>query len=265
MGYITHMAAFEKIIDVLDKEGYEINSDTKARVQQLLECIRDENAFHTLAEVQEWFQEQRKACAMQVTEMPITALEKWKVDAETGNIEHETGGFFSVVGVRVSNTVNREVVSGWTQPIIKQVKGILGILCRNFKGVRHYLINAKAEPGNIYKLQLSPTLQSTFSNLQRLHGGKKPPFAEYFEEVESSPEGKSDVKPEVRVLYSQWLAEDGGRFYLKVNKNMLVEVDEQTEITVPSDFIWLTMYQIKQLLKHDNLVGPHVRSIIAHL
>ncbi len=255
------MTISEEIIGVLRINGYDINDDVQTRVSQLLECLRDENAFHTLAEVQEWFQEQRKACAMEVTEMPIKALEKWKVDPETGNIEHDTGGFFSVVGVRVSNTVNREVVSGWTQPIIKQVVGILGILCRNFNGVRHYLIDAKAEPGNIYKLQLSPTLQSTISNLQRMHGGKKPPFAEYFEEVESIPEGK----PGVRVLYSQWLAEDGGRFYLKVNKNMLVEVDETVEITVPSNFIWLTMYQIKQLLKYDNLVGPHVRSIISHL
>lgn len=263
------MAAFDEIMVVLKKDGYQTNADTEARVRQLLECIKDENAFHTLAEVQEWFQAQRKACTMEVTEMPINALEKWKVDPATGNIEHDTGGFFSVVGVRVSNTVNREVVSGWTQPIIKQVVGILGILCKNFNGVRHYLIDAKAEPGNIYKLQLSPTLQSTISNLQRLHGGKKPPFAEYFEEVESNPEFNPESspgrKPGVRVLYSQWLAEDGGRFYLKVNKNMLVEVDETVEITVPSNFIWLTMYQIKQLLKHDNLVGPHVRSIISHL
>lgn len=257
----TTKATFEEVLGVLQRNDYNIDDDTRARVRQLLECLKDENSFHTLAEVQKWFQAQRDACPMQVTEMPITALEKWKVDPATGNIEHETGGFFSVVGVRVSHTVNREVVSGWTQPIIKQVVGILGILCKNFKGVRHYLIDAKAEPGNIYKLQLSPTLQSTISNLQRMHGGKKPPFAEYFEEVESIAGGK----PGVRVLYSRWLAEDGGRFYLKVNKNMLVEVDEQTEITVPSNFIWLTMYQLKQLLKHDNLVGPHVRSIIAFL
>lgn len=255
------MNTFDDLITILQKNNYEINDDLQARVRQFLECLKDENKFQTLAQVQEWLKEQRKKCPMETSEIPIRNLEKWKVDSNTGNITHESGGFFSVVGLRVSNTVNREVVGGWTQPIIKQVEGILGILCCNFNGVRHYLIDAKAEPGNIHKLQLSPTVQATFSNLKQLHGGKKTKFAEFFEESEDL----LNAKPGVKVIYSQWLAEDGGRFYLKVNKNMLVEIDEKVEISVPSNFIWLTMYQIKQLLKHDNLVGPHVRSIIAHL
>lgn len=255
------MNTFDEIIGILERNSYEIDGDTKIRVRQLLECLKDENKFRSLDEVKEWFEEQRKVCAMEISEIGINKLEKWKVDSETGDISHESGGFFSVVGIRVANTVNREV-GGWTQPIIKQVEGILGILCRNFDGVRHYLIHAKAEPGNIYKLQLSPTLQATLSNLKRIHGGKKPKFAEYFEDVEL--DGNSTRK-DVKILYSQWLAEDGGRFYLKVNKNMLVEIDESVDINVPSDYIWLTMYQIKQLLKYDNLVGPHVRSIISHL
>ena len=192
---------------------------------------------------------------MVVSEIGINELEKWKIDPETGNIVHDSGEFFTVTGVRVSHTTKREVAGGWTQPMIKQKEGgILGILCKKFKGVPHYLIHAKAEPGNVHKLQLSPTLQATYSNLRRAHGGKKPHFSEYFENTD-----------QVKVLYSQWLAEDGGRFYLKSNKNMLVEVDENQEIVVPSDYIWLTMYQLKQLLKYDNLVGPHVRSIISWL
>lgn len=255
------MDTSNKILKTLQEEGYDINNNTTVRVNQFLECLRDENKFQTLAEVQGWLEDQRKNCPMETTEIPIRDLEKWKVNPETGNITHDSGGFFSVVGLRVSNTVNREVVGGWTQPIIKQVEGILGILCCNFNEVRHYLIDAKAEPGNIHKLQLSPTVQATFSNLKQLHGGKKTKFAEFFEEDENI----LNAKPGVKVIYSQWLAEDGGRFYRKVNKNMLVEIDESVKIEIPPNFIWLTMYQIKQLLKQDNLVGPHVRSIIAHL
>lgn len=257
---INTMNPYDDIIEVLQKNKYTIDDNARARVRQLLECLKDDNQFHTLDKVQQLLKEQRDACTMQISEIGINKLEKWKVDSETGDITHESGGFFSVVGIRVANTVNREV-GGWTQPIIKQVEGILGILCCNFNGVRHYLINAKAEPGNIHKLQLSPTVQATFSNLKQLHGGKKTKFAEFFEDTEANLNAKKGIK----VLYSQWLAEDGGRFYLKVNKNMLVEIDESIEIEVPFDYIWLTMYQIKQLLKHDNLVGPHVRSIIAHL
>ena len=240
------MDTCNEIIKVLQRNNYQINDDIQVRVKQLMECLKDENKFQTLAQVKEWLDDQRRKCPMETTQIPIHDLEKWKVDLKTGNITHDSGGFFSVVGLRVSNTVNREVVGGWTQPIIKQVEGILGILCCNFNGVRHYLIDAKAEPGNIHKLQLSPTVQATLSNLKQLHGGKKTKFAEFFEESEDV----LNAIPGVKVIYSQWLAEDGGRFYLKVNKNMLVEVDEHIEIIVPSNFIWLTMYQIKQLLKY---------------
>ncbi len=261
------MDTFDKIIEVLEKADHEVTADAKARVRQLLECVKDENSFYSLVGVQQWLKEQRESCAMEVSEIGMNELEKWKANPVTGNIEHDSGEFFSVIGVKVSNTVNREVVGGWTQPMIKQKEGgIIGILCKNFNGVRHYLINAKGEPGNPEKLQLSPTLQATYSNLKRAHGGKKPKFAEYFEDVELNVDENGFNKERgVKVLYCRWQAEDGGRFYLKSNYNMLVEVDESTKIDVPSDYIWLTMYQLKQLLKENNLVGPHVRGIIAFL
>nr|AIE90699.1 hypothetical protein [uncultured marine thaumarchaeote AD1000_05_B01] len=68
---------------------------------------------------------------MEVKEIGINELEKWDVD-ESGNIRHESGGFFEVIGVKVSNTFDREVgKKGWTQPIIaKNPGGILGILIK---------------------------------------------------------------------------------------------------------------------------------------
>lgn len=248
------MTTFEKIIYVLEKDSYIITDDVKARVTQMLECLRDDNKFHTLDEALEWFKKKREDCTMDVRETGLNDLEKWHINKETLNISHESGEFFSVIGVKVLDAKEREV-GGWTQPIIWQKEGgILGILCKKFDGVMHYLIHAKAEPGNIHKLQLSPTLQATYSNLKRAHGGHKPKFAEYFEGT-----GKS------KIVYSKTLAEDGGRLYLKTNKNMLVEADENEKIEIPHDYIWLTMYQIKQLLKNDNLVNPHVRSIISLL
>ena len=44
---------------------------------------------------------------------------------------------------------------------------------------------------------------------------------------------------------------------------MIVEVDE--EVDVPDYFIWVTLFQIKQLLKIENFVSPHVRGIISYL
>ena len=114
----------------------------------------------------------------------------------------------------------------------------------------NYLLWAKFEPGTIAGLQLSPTLEATESNLKRAHGGKKPLFAEYFE---GGGRGK--------VLVSVVEVEDPGRFYHKTNRCMIVEAPENEEIAIPEDYIWLTLNQIKKLLKIDNVVNALARCV----
>ena len=246
----------DEIRTILEKNGYEIDSETVSRIQVMLDSIRDDNKINELDNVIEWFKEKRKESDMIVEEIPINDLDKWNTDNNSGNITHESGGFFEVIGVKVSNTFDREVgKKGWTQPMIaKNPGGILGILMKRIDGVPHYLLQAKAEPGNIGKLQLSPTLQATTSNLLKAHGGAKPLFSEYFDE-ENNP----------KIIYAKWQSEDGGRFHLKSNYNMIVEVKEDEELEIPDSFIWVTLYQIKQLMKIENFVGPHVRGIISYL
>ena len=69
---------------------------------------------------------------MIVEEIGINDLDKWSVDSDSGNIKHESGGFFEVIGVKASNTFDREVgKKGWTQPMIgKNPGGILGIIMK---------------------------------------------------------------------------------------------------------------------------------------
>ena len=246
----------DKICEILEKEGYQIDSETNSRIQTMLNSIRDDNQLYKLDYVIEWFNKKREESDMLVEEVGINDLDKWNIDGNSGNIRHESGGFFEVIGVKVSNTFDREVgKKGWTQPMIaKNPGGILGIMMKRINGVSHYLLQAKAEPGNIGKLQLSPTLQATTSNLLKAHGGSKPLFAEYFDEPKNA-----------KIIYAKWQSEDGGRFHLKSNYNMIVEVDEQTDLEIPDSFIWVTLFQIKQLMKIENFVGPHVRGIISYL
>ena len=46
---------------------------------------------------------------------------------------------------------------------------------------------------------------------------------------------------------------------------MLVEVPEGTIGEVPDNFIWISMWQIKELLNEDAWINPHIRGIICHL
>jgi len=244
----------DEIKAVLEKNGYVIDPDLILRLQTMVESIRDDNQINKLDYVIDWFNKKREESDMIVEEIGINDLDKWTVDKNSGNITHDSGGFFEVIGVKVSNTFDREVgKKGWTQPMIgKNPGGILGILMKRINGVPHYLLQAKAEPGNIGKLQLSPTLQATTSNLLKAHGGIRPKFSEYFDEPKNA-----------KIIYAKWQSEDGGRFHLKSNYNMIVEVDE--DLNIPDSFIWVTLYQIKQLLKIENFVGPHIRGIISYL
>src|SRR5262249_5714942 len=173
--------------------------------------LADKNQFYSTEELLRWIDEIRLRSSVEIKEKDIGLLKNWIVDPIKGYICHASGEFFKIIGIEIKNA-QREV-SGWDQPMIYQKEmGILGILRCKFNGINHYLLNAKIEAGNVFQYQISPTLQATYSNLKRAHGGKKPKFSEHFVE-ENGP----------HVVYKQWLTEDGGRFYLKTNLNMLVE------------------------------------------
>jgi oxidase EvaA len=250
----TYKSAKERVLAVLRDEGYAVCEDLEDRLDHFFACIEKRPDQARIDELLAWFEDRKRECGMTVDVVKIKDIDRWGVDPDTGFIAHESGEFFEVIGIHVRHSDLREQAD-WCQPIIYQKEmGILGIICKNIDGVRHYLLQAKAEPGNVGKVQISPTLQATVSNLRRAHGGRKPLFAEYFE-----------TPREGTVVYATYQTEDGGRLHLKTNLNMIVEVgaDEFTEI--PENFRWFTMWEIKQLLKYENTVNLHIRSIIAPL
>ena len=139
----------------------------------------------------------------------------------------------------------------WDEPIINQPEiGFLGFITRVCGGVRYFLVQAKMEPGNINTLQLSPSLQATRSNFMQVHKGKRPLFLEYF----------NGEKP-ARVLTDQLQAEQGGRFFRKRNRNIVVEIED--DLALPAEFCWLTLGELKALLREDNIVNMDSRSVLS--
>ena len=214
----------DEIKQILEKNGYNLDLEANNRINTMIESIQDDNQINKLDYIIEWFNKKREESDMVVEEIGVKDLQKWNIQEETGNLFHDSKGFFEIIGVKVSNTFDREVgKEGWTQPMIaKNPGGILGILMKKINGVPHYLLQAKAEPGNIGKLQLSPTLQATTSNLLKAHGGKRPLFAEHFNESNN-----------LKIIYAKWQSEDGGRFHLKSNYNMIVEIKEDEKLDIP--------------------------------
>ncbi len=237
-----------EMLSIIKNNKREVNEETERAIEQLLELSKGSS---DISEILNWLEDKRRNCQIQTEETGLKGLDKWNIDQNTGVVSHDTGKFFSLIGVKVKGADSREV-SSWTQPIMKQQEcGILGILAKKINGIRHYLLYAKYEPGNIHKLQLSPTLQATESNLTLAHGGKKPRFAEYFE---NGGKGK--------IITSVVSSEDGGRFYLKTNRNMIIEVPEDEKLDFPDEYIWVNSAQFKKLLKVDGAINSLVRSII---
>ncbi|HEX5774887.1 MAG TPA: NDP-hexose 2,3-dehydratase family protein [Candidatus Paceibacterota bacterium] len=200
-----------------------------------------------------WLKERQASYPVTVGEVGVNEVEGWKTDPVSGDITHESGKFFSIIGVKVTGASDREVPS-WSQPMLKQEEiGISGVLMQKKDGVTQYLFYAKFEPGNIDTVQISPALQVSEGNLSIAHKGKRPRLAEYFDGTKGT------------LVASVEGVEDGGRFYHKVNRSMLVEVDESEVVPITEDYIWLTVPQIKELLRVDRVVNSLARNVCALL
>tara|TARA_R110001592_G_scaffold112198_2_gene310193 strand:- start:4148 stop:4918 length:771 start_codon:yes stop_codon:yes gene_type:complete len=249
--YLVKFKAFKDNIQSLDIQ--DLDED---RLEFYFEGFQDWSLFHTFDEIKTWYEKVIDKKEMTIEEIPLSEMKGWIIDGNT--ISHESGQFYTIEGLRVTTDI-RESKKGWDQPICRQITwdgGILGILRKRFNGVPHYLLEAKSEPGNPNMVQISPTLQATFSNINAAHLGNVPNYVDIFQNAEKI--GK--------VHYKQWLAEDGGRLYNKRNLNMIVEVDEDYNITLMNDnFIWMSMHQIKECLQQDAWVANSIRSIISHI
>lgn len=212
------------------------------------------NGVHSDSAVAAWIVQQRSRGSLSVEFKPLTELDGWQEDAETGNVVHTSGRFFTLTGIHVRHRFRDQEIE-WDQPIIDQAEiGILGILVKIIDGVLHFCLQAKEEPGNLHGVQLSPTVQATYSNYTQSHGGRRPLFVDRF--LSPAPD---------KILYARLQSEDGGRFLYKSNRNMIVQVGNHDLNELPPDFIWLTLAQIAQLLHQDNLIHATTRSILCGL
>jgi len=214
----------------------------------------DGDALHDDALVEEWLERRRAAAGLRAAPIPLQALQGWEREPASGNLRHAGGRFFSVIGIHCRHRVDRSEIE-WDQPIIEQPEtGILGILARTIGGVAHFCLQAKEEPGNLGGVQLSPTVQATYSNYTRAHGGAAPRFLERF------------VAPDPRrILFARLQSEDGGRFLYKSNRNLIVDAGDDFPTDLPEGFIWLTLRQLAGLLRKDDRVNACARSVLSSL
>ena len=198
-----------------------------------------------------WYNKIKNSNKAIVKTIHLEKMKKWTYDKKKGVIKHNSGQFFHIEGKRITKS-EREVKS-WDQPFIKQVDykgGIIGLVRTNIKGLPHYLVDAKYEPGNYNQIQISPSLQATYSNLDRVHLGLKPKVV------------KKYFSKNYKTIRKFWVTEDGGRLYLKRNLHWIIQYNGKIDLPGKT-YRWLTLWELDRFIKLGTLVGPHLRSILS--
>lgn len=211
---------------------------------------RYESPLNTTDDIFAWINEINKNTCVKIEEIPFSKGNFWFYDKDKGEIFNSKRKFFSVRGL--SCQIDNEVVA--QQPIIFQDEiGFLGIIVKEINGVLHFLMQAKIEPGNVNGVQVSPSIQATRSNFTRVHGGEMPLYFDWFKES----------KKHGTVLYDQIQSEQGSRFFGKRNRNIILLTNE--DVPVYPNYKWMTLGQIKNLMKIDNLVNMDTRTVLSGL
>lgn len=206
-----------------------------------------DSPLNSTEELFTWIRDRNEAVAVEIRKVVPEPEDFWFYDWAEGRIRNRNRSFFSISGFRSSLT-NREMLE---QPILLQEEiGYLGILCKEFSGVMHFLMQAKIEPGNVNCVQISPTIQATKSNFTQKHGGAKPPYLEYFLNTSR-----------YEIVVDQIQSEQSSRFYKKRNRNIIIRLEE--DVPVLPSHRWMTLGQIKKLMREDNLVNMDTRTVLS--
>lgn len=200
-------------------------------------------------EILNWIHELNDKNYVKIESSTISNDSFWFYDKDKGCIRNKNNTFFSIYGIK--GTINNKQIE---QPIIIQNEiGYLGIICKDFDGTTKYLMQAKIEPGNINCVQISPTIQATKSNFTQAHGGNKPLYLDYFLNAKN-----------YEIIVDQIQSEQASRFYKKRNRNIIIKIDSDIKIE-NERFKWMTLKQIKELMKYRNLINMDTRTVLSCL
>ena len=206
-----------------------------------------ENPLHTYADLNDWLEERNNRTHVEIRHIPLEECKPWLYDDEKGCIRNEDNTFFQIYGLKQYEHDKCTC----EQPIILQDEiGFLGIITCKINDTWHYLMQAKIEPGNVNVVQISPTLQATKSNFTGKHGGRIPEYLDNFLHMDPKD-----------VIVDQIQSEQSSRFLKKRNRNVIVRVKE--ELPEADSHRWMTLRQIKQFMKCENMVNMDTRTVLS--
>jgi dTDP-4-dehydro-6-deoxy-alpha-D-glucopyranose 2,3-dehydratase len=208
-------------------------------------------SLHSFGHVLSWLAEAKSRHHLTQRPIPLREVPEW--DWVDGELVHDSGRFFSVIGVDVTAS-NREVRQ-WSQPMLKPVApGVIGFLVRRVDDVFHLLVNARTEAGTQDVVEVAPTVACIPENYAG-HPELTPP--RYLDHLLGADPA--------RILVDVMHSEEGGRFFGAENRYLIVDVGDEFDVDVPDDFCWMTLDQINRFVRFGNTVNVAARCLLTCL
>ena len=108
-------------------------------IKFLRSALSLQNPFMDLEKFKEWFLDRRSRITHKIEEIALKDLKNWGFDKMSGNLQHDSGKFFSIEGISVET--NYGIRKHWSQPIINQPEiGLLGIITKEINGILYFLM-----------------------------------------------------------------------------------------------------------------------------
>ena len=128
---------------------------------EIIKSWRNTNgSANSLHDIEKWVKGRSEGLKVNIKKIDFSYNGFWYYDQEDGYIRNKNNSFFQLAGyqeIEDDRIINE-------QPIIIQDEiGYLGIICKKINGTLNFLMQAKIEPGNVNKIQISPTIQATKS------------------------------------------------------------------------------------------------------
>ncbi|MFC5183721.1 NDP-hexose 2,3-dehydratase family protein [Actinomadura harenae] len=215
----------------------------------LARSLADQPRHHT--GLLSWFTGVKSRRALDRRLVPLDSIGGWRREAD--RISHESGKYFSVIGVDVEAS-DREVPS-WSQPLLAPARrGVLGLLTRRVDGVLEVLVQARTEAGTLDVVELAPSVQCVPENYEGVGGRLAPGLL-----------GQIPSGPDPRIRFDAIHSEEGGRFYHAENRYVIAEIGGDFPEELPDGHAWATVRELNELVRHGHYLNVEARCLLACL
>jgi dTDP-4-dehydro-6-deoxy-alpha-D-glucopyranose 2,3-dehydratase len=201
-------------------------------------------------EISQRLEKSRMAAEFTTRLVDLVELKNWEIT--TDRIKSAEDNAFEVRQFRIKSS-EREVVE-WDQPLVTSVdEGSIILFAQEKKGVLYFLFNCRAEIGFRECCQWGPTIQDLAED----------PFI--FPHLEKKETELKKLIGRSKQLLSQRHSDEGGRFYRCVSRYSLNLLDNDVEIELADNLVWMNMRQIELFASRKAFFTNEARSLISML